>query len=264
MLRVLGATPVLCTPLGGETGTVLRALLAELVPDGFVESESANGSYIHDRREGERTIVAEVGTAPLTRHTLDDLVSVTLASALSSGILVVCGTNLLSNVAPEHYTRICADVRATGAKVVADLSGDELKAALDGGIDVLKLSHVEMIDGGWAADESADSLVEGIDRLIELGAQDVVVSRAAEGALAKVGGSLYAVRTPELTVVDPSGAGDSMTAALAACLASELDWEETLRIAAGAAALNVTRHGLSSGKVEAIHALAEHVELERL
>lgn len=264
MVRVLGGVPLLCTPLGGETGGVLRGLLGDLDADGFVDSDRANGSYIHDRRDGDRVVLAEVGSAPLSRHTLDDLVSVTLASAMRSGILVVCGTNLLGNVKPDVYARLCADVRATGSTVVADLSGDELRSALEGGIDVLKLSHTEMIEGGWATGESTDELVAGIDQLVAAGATDVVVSRATEGSLAKVGGTLYVVRSPALTVVDHRGAGDSMTAALAYCAATKTEWRETLRIAAGAAALNVTRHGLSSGRAEAIEALSERVELEEL
>jgi 1-phosphofructokinase len=264
MLRVLGCAPLLCTPLGGETGVVLRALLCELPDDGLVDGEAANGSYIHDRRDGERTVLAEVGTTPLTRHTLDDLVSVTLACALRARVLVVCGTNLLENVSPDVYARVCADARATGTKVVADLSGAELCSALEGGIDVLKLSHTEMIEGGWGSDDSESALVAGIGRLVEAGAHDVVVSRAADGALARVGGTLYSVRTPELSVVDHRGAGDSMTAALAASTARGLGWPDALRTAASAAAVNVTRHGLSSGNADAIAALSGRVELQEL
>jgi 1-phosphofructokinase len=264
MLRVLGSTPLLCTPLGGETGTVLRALLAELGNEGFIESETANGSYVHDRREGDRRILAEVGTGALSRHALDDLVSVTLASALGAGTVVVCGTNLLGNVSPDVYERLCADMRTGGAAVVADLSGDELRSALAGGIDLLKVSHTELIDGGWAEDDSVGSLRRGIDALHEAGALAVVVSRATEGALASSDGRVAAIRPPELTVVDHRGAGDSMTAALAHCRAAGMPWEDSLRLAAGAAALNVTRHGLSSGRSEAIEALSQRVDLVAL
>jgi 1-phosphofructokinase len=264
MLRVLGSTPLLCTPLGGETGTVLRTLLAELDDAAFIETDAPNGSYIHDRREGDRVVIAEVGTPPLSRHALDDLVSVTLASALRAGTVVACGTNLLANVAPDVYGRLCADIRSGGATVVADLSGDELRAALTGGIDILKLSHTELIDGGWATDDATGALVTGMRALHAAGARTVVVSRANEGALASDGHRVMTFRAPELTVVDHRGAGDSMTAALAHCCANEIPFEDSLRLAAGAAALNVTRHGLSSGRTEAIEVLAERVEVEEI
>ena len=47
-----------------------------------------------------------------------------------------------------------------------------------------------------------------------------------------------------MTPIDQSGAGDSMTAALAFARASGLAPEETLKLAVAAGAMNVTRHGL--------------------
>jgi 1-phosphofructokinase len=47
---------VLCAPLGGETGRVLHTLIrAEGVVLRPVRVAAANGSYVHDRREGTRT-----------------------------------------------------------------------------------------------------------------------------------------------------------------------------------------------------------------
>ncbi len=63
MAARLGAKVSLCVPLGGETGTVLESLLAV---DGIsvlsVETEGANGAYIHDRRSGEREVIAETSS----------------------------------------------------------------------------------------------------------------------------------------------------------------------------------------------------------
>lgn len=264
MLATLGARPVLCTPVGGETGNVLRTLLSELPSEGLVECGTANGGYVHDRRSGDREVVADVASAPLDRHTLDDLVSTTLGAGLRCGTVVVCGSNLHGNIAPEVFTRVCADLRAGGAQVVADLSGAELLAALEGGVDLLKLSHEEMIRDGWSDGDDTDSLIAGIGLLAGSGAVDVVVSRSDAGSLAYVGGRLYELTSPKMLVVDPRGAGDSMTAALAHGLASRRSWPEALRLAAGAAALNVTRHGLASGHLDAITQLAAQVELTAL
>ena len=55
-----------------------------------------------------------------------------------------------------------------------------------------------------------------------------------------------------------------MTAALAVATARRLDPAETLRLAAAAGAVNVTRHGLGSGRADAIAQLAEHVEVTLL
>jgi 1-phosphofructokinase len=264
LLTVLGEIPLLCTPLGGETGVALRALLGDLPNDGFVACSATNGSYIHDRRAGEREEIALIPSSPLDRHVVDDLVSVTLACGLGSKIAVVCGTNLDANVEPSVFERVCRDLRASGTVIVADLSGAELRSALDGGIGLLKISHEELIDDGWADGEDPKHLVAGMRKVRASGATDVVVSCSDGGALAALGDGWYRVRAPEMSIVEHRGAGDSMTASLAFGRFTGMDDVATLRLAAAAAALNVTRHGLASGHPAAIERLADLVEIEEL
>jgi 1-phosphofructokinase len=64
---------------------------------------------------------------------------------------------------------------------------------------------------------------------------------------------------PELEVVNPRGAGDAMTGALAAMVAQRRDRVDAVRLAVAAGALNVTRHGLATGLRDAIDQLAERV-----
>ena len=63
-------------------------------------------------------------------------------------------------------------------------------------------------------DEVAE-IVEGTQRLHDAGARDVVVSRAKGGALALLDGVVLEARAPEMTALEPSGAGDAVTAAIA-------------------------------------------------
>ena len=51
----LGTSPVLCTPLGGETGVVVDALLRhEGIDHAGLVMAAPNPAWIHDRRDGER------------------------------------------------------------------------------------------------------------------------------------------------------------------------------------------------------------------
>jgi 1-phosphofructokinase len=75
---------------------------------------------------------------------------------------------------------------------------------------------------------------------------------------------LLRARAPQLSVIDPRGAGDSMTAALAVARKRGLGAPDVLRLATAAAAVNVTRHGLASGYGETILQLVPHVAVEQV
>jgi len=165
---------------------------------------------------------------------------------------------------PDSYRRLTTDLRANDARVVADLSGDPLRCALEGGLTLLKVSHEELLRDGWVAEDSEQALIEAMFGLVAEGAENVVITRAAEPALALIGGQAVGVQPPTVEVVDHRGAGDSMTAGLAAGLARGLDLSDALRLGAAAAGLNVTRRGLATGDRREIERLADHIELHPL
>lgn len=161
----------------------------------------------------------------------------------------------------ETFRRLARDLRANGASVVADLSGSQLRAALAGGVDVLKVSHAELIEDGWADGASEIALLRAMLDLRAAGARTVVVSRAEHPALVLDDDLLASVEVPAFEPLDHRGAGDSMTAGIAAALADGASLATAIRLGAAAGTLNVTRRGLASGERAAIEQLAERVEL---
>jgi 1-phosphofructokinase len=266
MLRSLETSALLCAPLGGETGDVFGHLLGRHDFDvRVVPVAEPSGAYVHDRRDGERREWWQATLSPLGRHEVDDLYTTTMAAALEAGVCVLTGTHRQDSVLPEGtFARLAADLRANGVFVVVDLQGALLRESLDGGTDLLKVSEEELVEDGWAAGSEDTEVITAVERLTEAGAADIVVSRAAGGALALLDGTLLRATGPQMTAIDPSGAGDSMTAALASARASDMPAVDGLRLAVAAGAMNVTRHGLGSGDAEAIAQLAENVQVERI
>jgi 1-phosphofructokinase len=263
MIAGLGVPVTLCLTAGGEVGDVLERQLAE--PDVTVRSvrrPHGSGWYVHDRRDGSRTEVAESPGEPLLRHDLDELYSVTLTEGLRAPVSVLSGPQDSSVVDPEVYRRLATDLAANGSAVVADLSGPYLEAVTGAGLRFLKVSHEELINDGLAGDDSVAELCRAGRDLRDRGAESVLISRAGDPALAFVGDRVVEVRQPALEIADHRGAGDSMSAGVAAVLARGGDTEEALRTGAAAGALNVTRHGLGTGRAEAIRELAGRVTLE--
>jgi 1-phosphofructokinase len=262
MITSLGAEVTLCAAVGGEVGRVLKPLLDfKGVQLRTVPRETGSGWYVHDRRDGSRREIAEQPGAPLSRHELDELYNLALAEGLRAGIAILSGPAHPSVIRPDVYRRLAADLRANGCKVIADLCGRHLEAVLDAGLHMVKVSHEELIADGLAADASDEELTGALEKLHKDGAESVLVSRADMGALALINDEIYRVGIPKMTPTDSRGAGDSMTAGVAAVLAQGGDLTTAVRTGAAAGALNVTRHGLGTGHLDAVQVLTERVQL---
>ncbi|MGZ4174515.1 MAG: 1-phosphofructokinase family hexose kinase [Solirubrobacteraceae bacterium] len=267
MASALGAKVSLCAPLGGESGRVLRGLIeSERLTLHGTAAQQANGIYIHDRRSGQRVEVASSLARPLHRHELDELYGVTLTTGLTSDVVLLTGSFPVDAVDPGVYRRLTHDLRANGKVVIADLTGASLSAVLAAGIDVLKLSHEEIVSESIATSRRKADLVRGMARLRKSGAGSVVLSRGRAPALFLAGSGdgagLLEIHAPRFEELDHTGAGDSMFAALGVALAGRVDPVDALRLATAAGALNVTRHGLGSGTRTEIERLADFVSVK--
>jgi 1-phosphofructokinase len=259
MVNRLGAAATLCAPFGGESGTVLRTLVeAEGVELRASETQGWNGGYVHDRRSGKREPVANVRSPRLNRHEIDDLYNMAVAAGLAAG--PVDPAILPADV----YRRLPLDLGQNGVAVVADLSGDALRA-VEGGVRYLKVSHTELIEAGYCHGESPEELAAGARRLQKGSkAEGLIVSRADKHAMALVDGRFLEIEGPRFEAIEHRGAGDSMTAGLAVGCARKLAPEAIFRLAVAAGALNVTRHGLGSGQGAVIEEMAHRVSVRPL
>jgi 1-phosphofructokinase len=268
MIANLGVEVSLCGPFGGESGRVVRALIDQDagIRVRAIETVGSNGVYVHDRRQGDRTTVAETPPDPLGRHELDDLYGAALLGGLESAVAVLAGAGPWESpvVPADLYCRLTSDLRANGKATIADLCGEPLSCALQGGLTVLKVSHEELMQDGRVENTDEEELLDAMYTLQRQGAENVLITRAEEAALALVEQRVVRIRPPVLQVVDHRGAGDSMTAGLAAGLGKGLDMLDALRLGAAAAGLNVTRRGLATGDRREIERMADHIELEEM
>jgi len=264
MISTFGVHVALCAGIGGEAGDVLEHLLpSEGVELHTVRVSTHNGGYVHDRRGGDREPIAEAPGGPLDRHEQDELYELVLREGLRHGTAVLAGPNSDQVVPAELYRRLATDLDANGCRVAADLSGERLDAVLAGKPWVLKVSHEELMADGRAEGDDPAGLVTAMKQLRADGACTVIVSRAAEPALALPADTdaVVEIRMPPLEPADPRGAGDSMTAGVIASLVRGDPMHDALRTGAACGALNVVRRGLGTGGEEAIHTLSERVEL---
>ena len=267
LLEHLGVRPVIVSPIGGESGSVLRGLVHTWgVGLRAVPVADDSPVYVHDRRDGERREIARSAMPSLNRHEVDDLYGAVLETATRAGVCVVTGKFPGDSTPYDFYTRLGADLDAIGTPAIGDLHRAELDALLAGGpLHTLKVSDQDLVkDGLFDEGAGRDERVEAARRLMERGARRVVVSSAEGQTIYVDERGAYAARPPSLRPADASGSGDSMTAALAFAALRNLDPTEAIRLACAAGAANVTRHGLGNADAGFVQSLAERVEVERL
>jgi 1-phosphofructokinase len=260
MAAELGADPVLCCLLGGETGATLAPLLDALRGERRVVATSgSSGSYVVDRRSGDRRILAIANRPAPRRHEVDDLVAVTCAAALQSSVLVMCNPFPVEGLPDEVYRTIVGNVTAAGVPVVVDLSSPRLDATLAYGPHVVKLNDWELaeyvrgpVDGPRALD--------AMRALRRAGAAAVALTRAEAPILVLEGDAEpYEIVPPRFTNGFREGCGDTMTGALAAGLARSLPLRDALVLGAAAGAGNFLRHGLGTGERAVMEELSRSV-----
>jgi 1-phosphofructokinase len=263
LAALLGAGVELCCALGGEAGQVLRGLItAEPVELRSADARTPNGVYVHDRRSGRRIEVVSVDSRPLTRHAADELYGIALATGLDADVTMLTGCHPDDVVEADLFRRLAADLHANGGRVIADLSGSPQRAALQGGIDLLRISEEELDGGHGAGEVSRSEIIEGARGLSQTGARHVLISSGGGPAVLIADGEPdleFAV--PRFEALDEHGTGDSMFAATGVGLARGMSMVDALRLGMAAGALNATRRGLGTGTREEIERLAGHVTM---
>lgn len=264
MAGELGAAPVLCSLVGGETGTLLETLLGTLPGERrLVRTAEPSGSYVVDRRSGERRFVAQALAAPPDRHEADELVAVTTVAARESSLLALCNPYPGDAMPLESYVNLVANARAAGVPVIADLSTPRVDAVAGAGADLVKLNDWELAELVRGPVDPPHLLRAAAQRLRDLGAANVLVTRAGEPALALLGDEAWELVPPRLEAGSREGCGDSMMGAIAAARAAGRPLEEALVIGAAAGAVNFLHHGLGTGTRREVEEMAGQVQLRR-
>jgi 1-phosphofructokinase len=260
MIALLGVPVVVCGYFGGETGQVLKSLMdAERVDVRAVDVPVSNVAELRDTRRPSEPPLRMSPMRP-SRHDADSLYGVALSSGLEASVCILAGDP--DGIVPaDMYGRLARDLHDNDRTVVADLVGDHLRAVLDGGVDVIKVSHRELVADGRAATDDVADIVDAVREIADRGVHSIVVSRAEAPAIVYSRGSVFAVRTPKVTPVDQRGAGDAMTAGIAAGLAEGRPILEAVRLGAAAGALNVARRGLATGTADAIERFVKYVDI---
>jgi 1-phosphofructokinase len=260
----LGVPAVLAAFLPGRTGQAVAEMIrAEGVAlEGVEAPGETRSTSILLEPSGRTTVINEPG--PELPAAAWEALERRLAAAMADHGVLVCSGSLPPGAPGDGYARLTALAGRAGRRAVVDASGETLRAALAVRPAVItpNLAEAEALLHG-RADEAVDAAPDARPRalaaaraLVALGPGAAVVTAAAAGAaLADGGPEPVWVDAPKVTVRNPIGAGDVLTAGLAAALEAGQPLVAALRrgIAAAAASVEAPKAGdLDPSRMEAL------------
>ncbi|MEU2507885.1 1-phosphofructokinase family hexose kinase [Streptomyces sp. NPDC007863] len=233
VLAALGHETVVTGFAGGPTGDRLRALLAPVprLTDALVTvaATTRRTLAVVDAAAGDTTQFNEAGaavtpeewTAFRTRYAelLPGAAAVALCGSLPPGVHV------------GAYAELIRTARAAGVPVLLDTAGEPLRRGIAARPDLVKPNADEL--AGLTGSRDPRRATQDARRR---GAHAVVTSLGPDGLLAATPDGLWQATPPAPVHGNPTGAGDSVVAALLAGLVTGTEWPTRL---AHAVALSV-------------------------
>lgn len=250
--------------VAGVTGALIRARLdAEGVPHAFddVPGLTRINVMVLERKIARRTRLylpgAHVTTAGIERL-YDRLAQVAV------GDIVVLAGSLPPGVPTTIYGEIVEWLHQRGVRSVVDASGAALESALAARPELIKPNLEEAVELlGRPIDGDADAVAAAAS-FRALGADRVVISQGARGAVGVDASGAWKARAPSVLVRSTVGSGDSMVAGLAIALDDGTGLAEGLRLGTAAGAATCAVRGTELGSAEEIARLLPLVTVEPL
>ena len=228
VLRRLGHDVLVAVVAGGANGELIRAGLAgldhEIAPIGGNSRRTV--SVVAD---GAATLFNEPGPA-VTDEEWQRLRALVADRERAASVVVLSGS-LPAGISGEKLGDL---VRSTTRPTIVDTSGDALRDAVSAGPDIVKPNADELRDLTGCVDPLRGAVV-----LREQGARAVVASLGPDGLLAVTAEGAYRAVPGRPVRGNPTGAGDSVVAALAAGVVAGTSWPDRLRDAVALSAATV-------------------------
>lgn len=173
---------------------------------------------------------------------------------LGNGDTLVLAGSIPSSMPDDIYRKIMENLDGRGVMIAVDATKDLLLKVLEYHPFLIKPNNHELGEIFGVELKSREEVVPYAKKLKEMGAVNVLVSMAGEGAvLVAEDGSVYGAPAPEGKLVNGVGAGDSMVAGFLAGWMEKKDYHHAFRM------------GVSAGSASAFsELLATKAEIEEV
>ncbi|GKX66929.1 1-phosphofructokinase [Inconstantimicrobium mannanitabidum] len=156
---------------------------------------------------------------------------------LNDGDILVLAGSIPSTLDKEIYSQIFEYLKGKGVKIVVDTTGKAFIDTLKYGPFLVKPNNHELEEMFNVKINSQEELIQYGKKVLDMGAQNVIISLAGEGALMINKDGVYRATAPKGTVKNSVGAGDSLIGGFLAEYSRSGDLQQAFKsgIASGSA-----------------------------
>ncbi|MEV6323118.1 1-phosphofructokinase [Nocardia sp. NPDC051787] len=175
---------------------------------------------ISESDDGTATALWEPGARVSNPHAAEQL-AVRVAGLLPEIAGLVISGSLPGGIEPSLPAEIARTAIAADVPTIVDVDGEALRLAAHVPGIVLTPNRGEIRRLTGAEPDTADTIVNAAYPLVENGVRAVIATRGAEGMVAVTADGAWSAALPEPLAGNPTGAGDSVVAAVIAALSTD-------------------------------------------
>ena len=223
--------------VAGFTGRKLEQMLVDEGIDCDFNRLSNGQTRINVKIKADTELDVNASGPDISEDDIKDLMD-KLDDIGEDDYLVLAGS-IPSTLPDDIYERILSRLQSRGVNFIVDATGDLLKKALPYKPFLVKPNHHELGDLFGVETKTEEDIVKYARKVQEMGARNVLVSRAKDGAtLIDENSNVTTFANVDGELVNSVGCGDSMVAGFVAGYINKKDYAYALKL--GAACGNAT------------------------
>ena len=262
VLKQLDADVVATGIIGGKNGEWIQENLKKLgIKEEFYVSSAETRVCIAVLAKHSETEILESGEE-LADSDLRAFEKKFMELVEKSDVITMSGS-LPKGMEAGYYQKLVELVNRKGKKVILDTSGKSLLEGVKGKPYLIKPNFDELEYVLGESIDGRDKIKKAVEKLKNLGAQNVLVSLGGEGAI-YFGEEILKITIPKIKINNTVGSGDSSVAGFAKGLDDGLELNEVLKLSMACGMSNA--QSMETGKVipEDVKEFMENITIETL
>jgi 6-phosphofructokinase 2 len=175
--------------------------------------------------------------------------------------LMLCGS-VPPGVTNDFYSRLIGAAKQHGVSTLLDTDSDPLALSIEAGPTVVTPNQPEAERLLGRALLTRSHFVEAAQRIRDMGAETVLLSLGARGAVGCTAERVFEAIPPRVDAVCPIGAGDAMAAAFAWAMMKGKAFYDAMRWGVAAGTASAMLPGISFANLEQTKAMYKRVEVK--